>query len=284
MKIGFYTSTFKDRPVAEVFEFATEAGFDAIELDIDGHVKTPDKVGVVVAEARNRGLFVSSITLFGGQLDSDAQRRTELRARTNEFALAISEAKVPLFVLFSGYDASMSEDDNYMEFAEHAKALLAATADSDLEFAVENWPGPGNQFVAVTPLGWERLFNLVSDKRFGLEFDPSHLIRLGIDPFAALDGVKDRVKILHGKDASIDNARLQATGYHGSGWWRYRLPGKGLLDWPRFLRQARAFGFDGTISIEHEDADFGWPGRDLVARKDGERKALSFLRNTLDTL
>ena len=28
----------------------------------------------------------------------------------------------------------------------------------------------------------------------------------------------------------------------------------------------RTSGFDGTISIEHEDSDFGWPGKDLAAR------------------
>ena len=33
MKIGFYTSTFNDRPAEEVFDFAAEAGYDAIEID-----------------------------------------------------------------------------------------------------------------------------------------------------------------------------------------------------------------------------------------------------------
>ena len=118
----------------------------------------------------------------------------------------------------------------------------------------------------------------------GLEFDPSHLLRIGVDPFEALEGVKDHIKILHAKDTSIDAGRLQAVGYHGSGWWQYRLPGKGKLDWPKFIRQAQSYGFDGTISIEHEDADFGWPGKDLAARKEGERLGLSFLRNLLESI
>jgi len=61
------------------------------------------------------------------------------------------------------------------------------------------------------------------------------------------------------------------------------LPGSGLLDWPKFIRQAQSYGFDRTISIEHEDADFGWPGKDLDARKEGERKGLAFLRQALAT-
>jgi hypothetical protein len=47
------------------------------------------------------------------------------------------------------------------------------------------------------------------------------------------------------------------------------------------LQQAKGFGFDGTISIEHEDSDYGWPRKELEARKEGERKALRFLRTTL---
>src|SRR5205085_2701882 len=155
---------------------------------------------------------------------------------------------VPIFVIFPGRDGTSSEEDNYKGFAEFVTSLIAQTEGSGLAFAIENWPGPENTFIGVTPAGWRQLFELIPDTRFGLEFDPSHLIRLGIDPHAAFEDVKTRVKILHAKDTSIDAARLQEVGYHGAGWWRYRLPGSGLLDWSKFLRQAKASGFDGTIS------------------------------------
>jgi len=284
MRIGFYTSTFNDRPIEEVLDFAKAAGFDAIEIDVRGHIKVPDNVASVVAKARDRGLFVSSVALFGNQLDPDPQKRRELRDLTAAFAKAIDAVDVPVLVIFPGRDNTVSEEANYRSFADHLNGLLAGMAGRRLQVAIENWPGPNNDFIATTPEGWRQLFGLIPDRRFGLEFDPSHLIRLGIDPYPALDGVKDRVKILHGKDTIIDTRRLQAVGYHGNGWWRYALPGLGLLDWPRYLQQARASGFDDVISIEHEDADFGWPGKDLEARREGERKALSFLREALASI
>jgi len=284
MRIGFYTSTFNDRPLDEVADFAAEAGFAAIEIDVGGHIKTADKVSEAVAKARQRKLFVSSITFFGNQLEPDAQKRQELHAKTRDLAKAVADAGVPIFIIFPGRDNSISEEANYKSFADHANGLLAATAASRLSLAIENWPGPNDNFAATTPDGWRQLFALIPDKRFGLEFDPSHLIRLGIDPHMAFEGVKDRIKILHGKDTSIDGARLQEVGYHGKGWWRYVLPGRGLLDWPKFLRQARAAGFDDVISIEHEDASFGWPGKDLAARYQGEREGLAFLRKTIASL
>jgi sugar phosphate isomerase/epimerase len=279
MKIGFYTSTFNDRPAEEVFDFAATAGFDAIEIDIGGHIKTPDKVENVVQSARQRGLYVSSVTLFGNQLDPDAAKRKTQRQQTRIFAEAINAAGVPIFVMFPGQDRTSSEDDNYKNFADHALSLLDGTGT--LSIAFENWPGMDDDFLATTPGGWAKLFALAKDKRIGLEFDPSHLIRLGIDPLTALEGVKDRIKILHGKDTSIDQTVLQQVGYHGAGWWRYVLPGRGLLDWPKFIAAARGYGFDDVISIEHEDADFGWPGKDLQARREGERQGLAYLRGVI---
>ena len=234
MRIGFYTSTFNDRPLEEVLDFAVEAGFDTVELDIGGHVKTPDNVAAAVEACQDRELLVSSITLVGNQLDPDPGQRKQLRALTHEFAAAVDAAGVAILVIFPGRDPAISEEDNYKSFADQANALIAGRP-GELAFAIENWPGRANDYIATTPEGWRQLFALVPDRRFGLEYDPSHLIRLGIDPYAAFDEVKDRLKILHGKDTSIDQARLQAVGYYGTGWWRYRIPGSGLLDWPRFL-------------------------------------------------
>ena len=174
MRIGFYTSTFNDRPVDEVLDFARDAGFDAVELDVAGHIESPDNVGAVVAKARERGLFVSSITLVGNQLDPIVEKRNELRARTYDFAIATNEARVPILVIFPGRDNTASEDKNYKSFAEHANDLLALTAAREIYLAIENWPGPKNDFIATTPGGWQKLFTIVPDKRFGLEFDPSH--------------------------------------------------------------------------------------------------------------
>ncbi len=284
MRIGFYTSTFNDRPLEEVVEFAASAGFDAIEIDVGGHIKTPERVRAAVTLARDHKLFVSSITYFGNQLDSDPAKRSELRARTEEFAEAIGEVGVPIFVIFPGCDDNADDEANYDDFAEFANRLISKTTASGLVFAIENWPGPKDNFIGTTPKGWQELFKRIPDRRFGLEFDPSHLIRIGIDPYAAMDAVRDRIAILHAKDTAIDAVTQQAVGYHGKGWWQYKLPGEGLLDWSRFLRQARINGFTGTLSIEHEDAAYGWPGKDLEARKEGGRLGLAYLRNVLNTL
>ncbi len=177
MQIGFYTSTLNDRPIEEVLDFARGSGFDAVEIDVGGHIKSPDKVASVAAAARDRGLIVSSIALFGNQLDPTPAKREALRKSTTDYVSATAAAGIPILVIFPGRDPTASEDANYADFAGYVNDLLASPRSAALSLAIENWPGPNDDFIATTPEGWKKLGALVASPRFGLEFDPSHLIR-----------------------------------------------------------------------------------------------------------
>jgi sugar phosphate isomerase/epimerase len=41
------------------------------------------------------------------------------------------------------------------------------------------------------------------------------------------------------------------------GWWRYRVPGLGDVDWRRLIDEMYDGGFTGTLSVEHEDPVWG---------------------------
>lgn len=38
-----------------------------------------------------------------------------------------------------------------------------------------------------------------------------------------------------------------------TGWWRDRVPGRGQVDWDRLADVLYEGGFDGVLSVEHED-------------------------------
>ena len=76
----------------------------------------------------------------------------------------------------------------------------------------------------------------------------------------------DRIKHVHLKDTEILQEGLYESGIlgqsytstygYGEGWWRYTIPGEGLVDWQLILRRLEEMGYDGVLSIELEDDHF----------------------------
>src|SRR5918992_1294189 len=97
----------------------------------------------------------------------------------------------------------------------------------------------------------------------GCSASSSRKVRIGIDHERALDEFGDRVIHVHGKDTDFDRERLYEHGNlgptfrkavaFGESWWRYTIPGEGLVDWCRLIGRLEDFGFDGIISVELED-------------------------------
>ena len=94
---------------------------------------------------------------------------------------------------------------------------------------------PGN--LAYSPELWEWMFSL----GLYLNYDPSHLVWMGIDPVEALAPYIDRIPHAQAKDIELFPERRNRYGWPGQaverpdpwdvGWWRYRVPGLGQVDW-----------------------------------------------------
>jgi sugar phosphate isomerase/epimerase len=81
---------------------------------------------------------------------------------------------------------------------------------------------------------------------------------------------------------------LSQVGICGTGWWRYRIPGQGLIDWPKFITVLLQAGFQGGVAVEHEDEFWDAPSTGDQAefpqeRKDGFILAQRFLSQYLPT-
>jgi sugar phosphate isomerase/epimerase len=147
--------------------------------------------------------------------------------------------------------------------------LVQYAADRGVRLVIENCPMEGwhpdgyPANLAYSPELWDWLAGL----GLYLNYDPSHLMWLGIDPVPALLGHLDRVLHVQAKDVEIDAAARNRYGVFGrlvekpspwdSGWWRYRIPGRGQVDWGRIVDALYAAGYDGVVSVEHEDPVWG---------------------------
>jgi sugar phosphate isomerase/epimerase len=114
------------------------------------------------------------------------------------------------------------------------------------------------------------MFALVEADNFGLNFDPSHLLWQDIDYLHAVEVFGPRIFHTHAKDTEIMQRRRAWVGNQASGWWRYVIPGLGAVDWGAYIACLRRVGYNGVLSIEHEDS--------AVGREEGFMIAARYLR------
>lgn len=150
--------------------------------------------------------------------------------------------------------------------------LTQHAADRGVKLPAENCPMEGwhpdgyPASLACSPELWDWMTGRLG---FGLTYDPSHLPWLGSDPPDALQHAlkADMIGHVQAKDIQIDERKRTRYGVFGktvgrtsptdTGWWQYRIPGLGQLDWETIINTLHAAGYDGHIAVEHEDPEWG---------------------------
>ncbi len=102
------------------------------------------------------------------------------------------------------------------------------------------------------------MFSIVDSPSFGLNLDPSHLVWLMIDAERVVRDYAGKILHVHAKDLELDRDGLYRHGTLslGMGWQVPRLPGLGEVRWDRFIAALYRAGYDGVVSVEHEDRAF----------------------------
>ncbi|MGH9452374.1 MAG: sugar phosphate isomerase/epimerase family protein [Terriglobia bacterium] len=267
--------------------FAASAHYQGVVIPLtdDFNPKLSDSaIDKILETARNTGVRIISIECMWGfnHIQADAAKRREAQEgfiRCLEFGHRLGCKFVGTF---SGGTAGASEGDQAKALADAVNEKYMPVLEKlDLGTGWENYPTETN--FATTPGAWKKVFDQVPSHRLGLEFDPSHLVRQYIDPIKAAWDFKDRILAVHLKDTEVTEPVLQQVGIHGKGWWRYRIPGQGLVNWPGFFTCLLQAGFSGGMAVEHEDEFWDQPNthqapEQCQARKDGFILAERFVR------
>jgi sugar phosphate isomerase/epimerase len=279
----------KTRYSPQRLAFAASAGYDGVIVDVNASFD-PDKlsdrqIDEVLASARDAGVRIISLESMVNHLVLDSAERRQTRAHFIRCLELAHRLGCKFVGTFSGGMKGASVDEQAKELAEVLnEQYLPVCEKLDLGMGPENYPCDIN--FATVPATWEKVMALVPSHRFGLEFDPSHLVRQYIDPIQTAWDFRDRILAVHAKDTEIIQPVLAKVGIHGQGWWRYRIPGQGLIDWPKFITVLLQAGFQGGVAVEHEDPFWDVPHGDdgpemAQERKDGFILAARFLRQYL---
>lgn len=296
-------------------DWIVEAGATAVEIGTGGYVaqlgtpycrpqellESDAKLDEFRRACESRGLTISALSCHGNSLHP---RREVQEAHDRDLRNTIELAErlgVESVVTFSGCpgDSDNAQYPNWVtcpwppDFSEllewqwREKAIpywqdVARFAEDHggVKLALEMHPG----FLVYNPETMLRLRRETSPL-VGVNFDPSHLFWQQIDPVIAVRALRDSIFHVHAKDTIIDplntpvNGVLDTKPYSDeiNRSWVFRTVGYGhdLKFWKDLVSNLRLVGYDGVLSMEHEDS--------LMSLREGLLKGVAALRDVLLT-
>lgn len=308
MKLGVFTPLLSQMALEDVLAKLKGLGVDTVELATgnypgNAHCKlsmldNPAELTVFKQKLEDHAVSISALSCHGNPLHPDpAQAQFAQDVNRNTILLA-ELLGVSVVVDFSGCpgDSAGAKRPNwvtcpwppeYLELLEwqwnevvapYWIGRAAFAAQHGVRIAIEMHPG----FVVYSPETLLRLRGLAGPS-IGCNYDPSHMFWQGIDPIGAIRILEDSIFHVHAKDTQLYPRNLVRTGVldtkaytdeRNRGWiFRTCGYGHGAEWWKEFVSTLRMFGYDGVVSIEHEDS--------LLSPEEGLTKAIEFLKQVV---
>jgi sugar phosphate isomerase/epimerase len=311
MKLGVFSVLFGGQGLDKALDFIQKAGLQAIEIGagnypgtalcpVDELLESKVRAAAYKKKIADHGLEISALSVHGNPLHPDAAfAKRDLEATRKAYRLA-EMLGVKTINGFSGCPGGSAKDAtpnwvtcswppdfaNALKWQWEEKVLpfwtkeVATLKNHGLRFAFEMHPG-------FTVYNTDTLLRIRKEcgPTLGANFDPSHLFWQGMDPLVSLKAIGKGVFHVHAKDCRIDPQNTALSGvldtkHYGDELnrsWIFRTVGYGHGErfWRDFVSTLRVIGYDGAISIEHEDS--------LMSVNEGFSKAVAFLKGILLT-
>ncbi len=287
MKLGFVSDSLGGMPFADMLDNAARMGVSGVEVNTGGWSTAPhfdltamkesaEACSAFLKAFSDRGLEVISLNANGNPLHPTDPAQGKCLKDTIRVA---GEMGIKTVCTMSGLPAGNATDTmpNWVvsSWPPETQAILRYQWDDVLlpfwseiaAMAAEH----GVERIALELHGNQCVYNVPSLKRLreavgpviGANLDPSHLFWMGADPLVAAEALGDAVYHVHAKDTML-NAPVQATTSlleNGSLMdiparsWSYITLGFGHGEewWRQFCYRLKMAGYDGWLSIEHED-------------------------------
>ncbi len=311
MKLGVFAVLFADKPFSEVLDKIAAAGLDAVEIGCGGFpgkahcnpetlLSQPDAVTKFRDAVAARGLEISALSCHGNPIHPNRAKAAQDHQDFVNTVLLAEKLRVQTVITFSGCpgDSEGAQHPSWVtcpwpdEYGEvltwqweqkvipYWQEQSRFLRDHGVRVAIEPHPG----FVVYNTETLLRLRAACGDN-IGVNFDPSHLFWQAMDPVM---GIKELAAAgalfhFHAKDTAIDpqntgrNGVLDTKTYrdelHRS--WIFRTVGYGHGEqtWRDIISALQVSGYQGVVSIEHEDS--------LMSVEEGFNKAVTFLQKQL---
>ena len=305
MKIGMVTDSLGSLSFEQMLNAAAELGLDCIEFatgnwstaphfDLEAVLRSKVARDRFIAAVRDHDLTISALNCSGNSLHPGKSGRAHDKVirKTIELAPMLGVDRV---VLMSGCPGAPGD--------KHPNWITVAWPPETTEVLEWQWKNvlvpywrelagfarkKGIRHLCLELHGGQNVYNVATLQRLrdacgevvGANFDPSHLMWMGADPVAAVEALGSAIYHVHAKDTRIDprnvglNSRIETLPSVEAAQrsWNYVTLGYGHGEdfWRALCLALRRVGYDGTLSIEHEDI--------ALSPMEGLRKSVELLK------
>jgi sugar phosphate isomerase/epimerase len=305
MKIGLVTDSLGHLSLDDMLDTAARLGIKGVEfnaanwtsaphMDLKALLNAPAERRNLLNSVTSRGLEIIALNANGNQLHpTEGDRQSKALHDTIRLAGSLG---IETVVLMSGLPEGALGDKmpNWVvsSWPPETQTMLKYQWE---ERALPYWvklatfaKEHGVRKLAVELHGNQLVYNVPTLLRLrkeigpivGANLDPSHLMWMGADPIAAIDVLGSAILHTHAKDTFINMPVAALTSRLENGSlvdipsraWSYITLGYGNDQkfWKDFCYRLRMVGYDGWLSIEHEDV--------MLSREEGVRKSVELLQ------
>lgn len=310
MKLAVFTVPLYGLPFEEAVKKLKDMGVQSLEVGAGGYpgmehlnpselLQDDAKIQGILDMVKSHEMEISAISCHGNPVHPDKDTAQSYHDQFVDAILLAEKMDVHTIVGFSGCPGdsptskypnwvTCSWPDDYGKILDYQwnevlipywKDMVKFANDHGVtKIALEMHPG----FCVYNPATLLRLREACGDT-IGANFDPSHLFWQGMNPVESIKRLKGAIHHFHAKDTNIDTHNTAVNGVLDVGHygnlmdrsWTFRTVGygHGKAVWNNIISTLKLVGYDGAISIEHEDP--------LMSVDEGLSKAVEFLKDVI---
>ena len=283
MKLGFITSILDGWTYEQMMDFASEQGFECVEvacwpeekaerryagvshIDAERVNQDDEYAAHIMAYAEKAGVEISALAYYPNVMTADKEKRNAAIEHLKNVIRASKKLGVGMVTTFIGRDQTKNVRENLELVKEIWPPIIKLAEVCDVKIAIENCPmlftedeWPGGQNLMTSPANWRKVFEIIDSPNFGINYDPSHFVWQQIDYIKPIYEFKDKIFHVHYKDIKVFKDKLADVGTMATPleYMSPKLPGLGDVDWGKYVSALTDIGYDGYTCIEVEDKAF----------------------------
>lgn len=281
MKLGIISSILDGWTYEEMIDEISRIGYECVEVacwpqgkaerkyggvsHIDVNNLDEEKKEHILSYAAEHVVTISALAYYPNTMDGNPDKRKASIEHLYKVIDAASFLGIDLVTTFIGRVTELPVEDNLEIFAEVWPPIIKYAASKGVRIGIENCPmlfdrtnWPGGQNLFTSPVLWRKMFEIIPDRNFGINFDPSHFVWQQMDYIAPIYEFKDRIFHVHFKDIKLYPEKLKECGVmaYPLDYMDPKIPGYGDVEWKRFVSALTDIRYDGFACVEVEDRAF----------------------------